>query len=864
MRRISRPPRLAQWLLSRLLDTDIRYGALGDFEEQFRFISEEQGRFHAGLYYWLQIAAVLPGFVRNKVFWSVVMIQNNVKFFLRNLRKHKGYSFLNLVGLTTGLTVFLLILLYVQHELSFDGFNENIDRIYRVQGPNGQQPYMAPGIGYRIKDQIPEIEKVVRFKLRNDYLANYRPADGGAEKTLVIRDFVWADPEVFDVFTFPFVAGDPATALDGPFSLVLTEDISRRIFGSEYPIGKTLKINNQHEYQITGVMKTPRRFHLSIDVLASFENLGRIIGQHELDSFNSWNLATYVLLPPGYDAGAAAGKITSLFEDLLRNLKETDFYFELAPLKGLYFANTGLGRRGNLQVVFLFGAVAVFILLIACVNFINLSTARASIRAKEVGIKKLIGSSRGRLISQFLGESVLFCLCCSLAAFAVSRLLLDAAGRLFQRDLSFAYFLSPAVIGSTLLGAVGVGIIAGAFPALYLSSFLPAVVLKHPKCDGAGSGVLRKILISTQFAISICLMIATLIVLKQLHYVKNQDLGFQKEHVLYFEFARNREVRNNREVIRDRLLQHPEILNVSFSQGRPGLVYNWEGFEYKGEREGYAVFTVEPEFFGVYGLDIVAGRNFSAEIKSDRYNKCLLNETAVRKYGLEEPVGAILHQDDVAGSSFRAKDIEVIGVVKDFHYQSFHYPIQPMIFGWNPGWHWMASVRISGRDIPGTVAYIRDLWQEFSPEFPFAYNFISDLYDSQYQNEERLGRLIGVFTALGLGIACLGLFGLASFMSEIRTKEIGIRKVLGAPFSKLLLLLSKEFAKWVLAANLIAWPIAYFALSKWLESYAYRTSLSLWPFCLATVLTLLIAMLTVSYRSIRAVTANPVHSLRYE
>ena len=390
MRRVYHPPRLARWLLSRLIDTDVVYGALGDLEEQYWFLTKEKGRFNAALYYWLQIPAVFPGFIRNKVFWSFVMILNNIKFFLRNLRKYKGYSIWNLAGLTTGITVFLLIVLFVQHELSFDGFNENIDRIYRVQGPNGRQPYMAPAIGKRIRDQIPDIEKVVRFKLRNDFLANYRPGSGGSERTLIIRNFVWADPEVFDVFTFPFVAGDPATALASPFSLVLTEDIADRLFGSEYPIGKTLKINNQHEYQITGVIKTPERFHLMFDVLAPFENLGRIIGPQELDSFNSWNLATYVLLPPDYDVAVAASKITALFEKLLREKWKVDFDFELAPLKGIYFSNTGHGKKGNFQAVQVFIAVAVFILLIACVNFINLSTARASIRAKEVGIKKVI------------------------------------------------------------------------------------------------------------------------------------------------------------------------------------------------------------------------------------------------------------------------------------------------------------------------------------------------------------------------------------------------------------------------------------------------------------------------------------------
>jgi putative ABC transport system permease protein len=865
MNKSPKPPRIARWILERIIDGDIRYGAMGDLEEQYKYMYQKEGPLKARLGYWLQIPAALPSFIKNTLYWSFAMSGNYLKLFGRHIKKHKGYSFINFAGLTLGIGVFLLISLFVQHEFSVDKHHENLNRIYRVQGENMRQLSTAPGVGKQIAENIPEAQKVVRFKFRHDYLVKYLPGnDPSREKTFVIRNFGWADSTVFDVFTFYFIAGDPGTALEDPFALILTESVAQRIFGKEEAVGQTLMVNNRLEYHVTAVIKDLERTHLRFDVLAPFKNLGKIIGQHELDSFNSWNLATYVLLPETHDRVAVAGKITDLFYDMLKKNWKVDFGFDLFPMKDLYFSVVLYGHQGNRLMVYVFMAIAIFILLIACVNFLNLSTARASLRAKEVGIKKVVGSTRKRLVMQFLGESVLFSLISLVAAICLTSMFIKEFSQLIQRNLTMDYFGTPLVLFVFIGGAVLVGVLAGIYPAFYLSAFRPVAVLKGERTKGVRSGMFRKILISFQFAISIILIIATTIVLKQLQYIKNKDLGFKKDHIVYMEFARNRGIRRNKEAFRERLISHPQIHNVTYSQGRPGLVYNWEGFEYKGERSGYAIFTVDPEYLDVYGLELVAGRNFSRERSIDQLRKCLLNETAVRALGLEEPVGTSLHHDDLGGSSFPVKDVEVIGVVKDFHYQTLRNPIQPQMFGWNEGWLWMASVRISSENVPATIAHIEKTWKEFSPEFPFDFHFMDDIVEGIYKSEERLAKTIGYFAGLGIFIACLGLFGLAAFMAEQRTKEIGVRKVLGASIGGILLHLSKEFSKWVVVANVVAWPLAYFGMNKWLSDFAYRTEIGVWPFVLSAVLAIAIALMTVSYQSIKAATANPIDSLRYE
>lgn len=756
-------------------------------------------------------------------------------------------------------------MLFVQNEFSYDKFNENLNKIYKVQGASRNQPSMAPAIGKRIAENIPEAQKVVRFKFRQDYLAKYQPPDNLNEGvSTIIRNFGWADSTVFDIFTLPFIVGDSRTALKLPFSMVLTESIAKRIFGNENPLGKVLKINNSHDYQITGVMKDPENFHLTFEVLASFVTLGKTIGNHELESYNSWNLATYVLLPESHDATHVANKITNLFKEKLNELYHFELQFELFPLNDLYFSKTGTGKHGNLQIVYIFIAVAIFILLIACINFINLATSRASLRAKEVGIKKVVGSRKSSLITQFLSESVLYSMFALLIAVLLVYSLLPIFNNMINKELSINILKNPLAIISLIVCVFLVGIISGAYPAFYLSSYNPSTVLKGEKTKGSSSIIFRRILIIFQFLISIVMIIGTLTVFKQLNFVKNKDLGFNKEYILNFDIHRNKAIRSNKHIFREKLLKHPNILKVTYSQGYPGRIYNYEGFEYKGERHSAAIFTVEPEYFDLFGLEIIEGRAFSRDFKTDEFRTCVMNETAVKEFGLESPVGIILKNTSINGSSFPTYKIEVIGVVKDFHLQSLHEEISPLIFGWNDPWLWMASVQISSNNISETIKFINDLWMKYSPEFPFEYSFLDETFNSLYKSEERLGKIFGYFALLGIFIACMGLFGLAFFMAEQRTKEIGVRKVLGASVPGIVLLLSKEFTKWVLVANIIAWPIAWYVMSKWLQNFAYRVNIGIWVFILSASLALMIALITVSYQSIKAALANPVESLRYE
>ena len=860
------PPRLARWLWNKFCKDEEKSTLVHDLNEYFAEISIDEKRMNACFWYWKQVIGSMLSLAKQQIFFGGAMFKNYLKVALRNIIKHKAVSFINILGLSVGMACFMLIMLFVQHELSVDKHHKNSDRIYRVQGANGRQPSMAPAVGKWIAENIIEAEKVVRFKFRHDYLVKYRPHnDTARERTIIVRDFGWSDPTVFDVFSFPSISGDPGTALDDPFALVLTESVAQRLFGDENPIGKTLEVNNSHEYHVTAVIEDLKRTYLRFDVLAPFENLGKIIGQSELDSFNSWNLETFVLLPENHETTAVAGKITDLFHDRLKELWNVDFVFDLFPLEDIFFsAGSSSRNHGSRPLVFVFMAVAVFILLIACVNFLNLSTARASLRAKEVGIKKVVGSTRKSLIIQFLGESVLFSLISFAAAAGLVLLFLPEFNRLMQRSLSMDYFTIPLILLVFIAGAILVGILAGIYPAFYLSAFRPVSVLKGEKTKGIRSGIFRKVLISFQFTVSIILIIATLVVLKQIQYIRNKDLGFNKDHIVYMEIPRNKDIRDNKQAFKNRLMQHPLIRNVTYSQGRPGIVYNWEGFEYEGERKGYAIFTADPDYVDVYGLEILAGRNFSREMSTDPYRTCLLNETAVRQLGLEKPVGTILRHDDLGGSSFPVKDVEVIGVVRDFHYQTLQVEIQPMMFGWNDPWLWMISVKIAAERVPETLAHIEKTWKEFSPGFPFSFHFIDELVESQYKNEERLAKTIGYFAALGIFIACLGLFGLASFLAEQRTKEIGVRKVLGASVLGIIVLQSKEFSKWVVAGNVVAWPLAYYAMNKWLADFAYRTDIGVRPFLTAAVLALSIAWLTVGYQSIKAATANPIDSLRYE
>ncbi len=859
------PPKIAKWLLMISNNRKNRDIILGDFEEFFNEIYTESGAFRATFWYWKQVVKSIPRLIKTTLHWKLVMLKSYFKLVLRNIIKYKIYSFINIAGLALGLTLSILIMLYVNNELSYDKFNKNMPGIYRIENQERSQVSMAPAIGKEIEERIPEIQKVVRFRFDLDYLLKYQPPDSQeSRESIKIHRFGWADPRVFDVFTLPFTAGNPKTALESPFSLVLTESISKRLFGNENPIGKMVKVNNTDDYQVTGVIKDPKNFHLDFSAIASFVTLEKLHGPRALNSFDSWNVPTYVLLPNQHNAADVAHKLTNLFYERLKKIFPTEFKFGLFPLKNLYFARSGSGKHGNLQSVYIFIIIALFILIIACINFINLSTARASTRAREVGIKKVVGSNKTSLINQFLTESVLLTLFALTIAVFFVYLLLPEFNNLISGNLSFDLFKNLQAILIIIGGAILVGLFAGVYPAFYLSAFKPCSILKGEKTKGIKSAKFRRILIVFQYSISIILIIATIIVFNQLNYVKNRNLGFNKESILNFDIHRNLAIRRNKEVFKERLMKNPNILGVTFSQGYPGHIFNNEGFKYKQEKQDAPVYTVDPDYFDVYGLKIIKGRSFSWDLKTDKLRTCIINEAALKQFGIEKPVGKMIHIEHIEGSSFSSKDIEIIGVVKDFHFLSLRDKISPLVFGWNEPWLWNTSVRISSKNIQETIKYMRKVWMEFSPEFPFVYSFLDETFNNQYKTEEKLGKIFRYFAMFGILIASLGLFGLVFFTIDKRTKEICIRKVLGASVSSVFVLISKEFTKLILIANIFAWPVSYYFSRKWLTGFSYKTEITLQPFLISALLVIIISFVTIVYFALKAALANPVNSLKYE
>jgi len=790
------------------------------------------------------------------------MLFIHLKTLLRNIKRHRIYSFINIGGLSIGFTLFILIMLFIQNEYSYDRFNENFERIYRIEINSGC--VMPAGIGHILEGQLPELEEIVRIypSYGEKTLIKYD------EKLLQLSNLVFADSSVFDVFTFPFLQGDPATAIEVPFSMVLTESTAKSIFGSENPLGNAILVDNKWYFTITGIISDVKKSHLPINAIASFVSLGDMWGEEALTQLDDgYQHPTYFLLPEAYDEVAVEHKINSWLNGR-HNFGENS-QFKLRPLKNLYFANEKLlgdqyQRHGNKQLIKIFCMIAIFILLIAGINFINLSTSRASERAKEVGMKKVVGASRNQLVYQFLFESVLITCTALILGFMAAEFLMPIFNPIISENLTISSFLKFPFLLLFMGGAILLGIMAGFYPALYLSAFVPNIVLKGTLTRGHKAAKLRKALIVFQFSISVVLIIATLTISKQLSFMKNADLGFKKDHILVLD--NNRNLWTKKEVLRNELIKHSNISNVSFSCRVPGeTMWNWSP-KINEKRATISVNAVDPDFFQTYGIAVMSGRNFSWAMSTDSDNKFIVNEAALRFFEIDSPLGKRV--EDVPNGNGTG---EIIGVVKDFHFNSLHTSINPVIFYWLDWPHQKISVKISligtAASMSGmekTIGYIKDKWAELCPDYPFEYSFLDESFDLQYKSEERLANIFISFALLAIFIACLGLFGLSSFMAERRKKEIGVRKVLGASSFEIALLLSKEFTKWVLIANIFAWPIAFYMMNKWLENFAYRASIGIFLFLLPALVALLIALFTVSFQSIKAATANPVDSLRYE
>ena len=785
------------------------------------------------------------------------MIKNYLKIALRNIKKHTWYSFINIAGLAIGMTCCILILLWVQDELSYDRFHENASDIYRViqdinfadhsttwtitQGP----------LGPSLKKDFPEIINATRITGRGFRLTyNDRSFD---------EVVVMADPSIFEMFSFPLIKGNPATALSDPNSIVLNAEMAEKYFGDENPIGKTIQADNEYDFLVSGVLKKiPHNSHLQFDFIIPFI-FGRELN-YTVDRWGNSQFRTYVQIQKGIPVQEVIQKISGYLYE--KPTIEKDARLNLQPLTRIHLhSNYEFDTaHGDITYVALFSLVAFFILFIACSNFMNLATARSGNRAKEVGMRKVAGAHRSSIIKQFFGESILLAFIALFFSLILVKLLLPAFNNLAAKELSLN--ISGNLLGLLMLFGIALltGIISGSYPAFFLSSFQPVKVLKGSLRSGQKGSVFRKILVVTQFSLTILLIICTGIVQNQLNYLRNKKLGYDKEHLIYM--GMRGDMRAEFDPLKNELLINSNILGITASSNVPTYGYTfsnslwrWEGQNPDEETLMRAVF-IDYDYFKTFGMEIAEGRSYSKDFSTDTTEAIIVNEAAVKAMRMESPLGKRL--------SLNEQNYQIIGVVKNYNFRSLRQRIDPLILLFNPQASRVLFAKLKSDNISQTIGYIEKIREKFAPVYPFNYHFLDEALDDLYRSEERVGTIFRCFSVLAIFISCLGLFGLASFMAEQRTKEIGIRKVLGATVSNIVLLLTKEFTKWILVANIIVWPIAYYATNKWLQGFAYRTTIGLWIFILAAAMVLLIALLTVSYQSFKAATANPIDSLKYE
>ena len=858
------------WLLSRIISIRKNYGLFGDIEEMYHVVQEEKGRSKAKLWLGMQILRTIPHAVYNWLYWGFVMFANSYKVTVRNFRRQKLYSVINLLGLAVGMACCILILSYVHFEISYDKFHDRADRIYRLtmDGNLANMPFNLAtsngAIGPSLRDTLPEVEDVVRFRRR------YRSSVAYTDKLFFEEGILWTDASVFEVFSFPLVSGDSEEALQVPYTAVLTEETAQKYFGSDDPIGKILKIDNQVDYTVTGIVENvPRNSHIDFDILLSFKTLEAVYPERFsrwMEDFDNW---TYLLLQEGANPQAVEEKCLPLIDENMGRVIKLiggEVVFKLQPLARIHLHSNLLGdvgSRSDILYVYLFSAIALFILLLACINFMNLSTARSAGRGREVGIRKVHGAVRAKLIRQFLEESLIHALISLVLALVLVQAFLPVFRSLSGRDLNVPYAEAGWLIPALIILAFLVGLIAGSYPAFVLASFEPSTILKGNPFLGKGKGRFRGILVVFQFAISIMLIIGTGVVISQVQHMKNKRLGFDKEHLLVLRVTDDR-IRPSIETIKTELLSLPWIKGVGRSSHVPGWGARHnavlpEGFSLENSQT-MGIIHVDHDYLPALGIEIVEGRNFSREFPADAHKSVLIKETAARTFGWDDPLEKFLTELDSRSISKR-----VIGVVGDFHFMDVRTLIEPLMIFLAPSDTNALTVRLApGGDLAERLQSLRKAWNKVVPSTPFDYFFLDASLESEYLTEARLSRLFSYFSLLAVFIACLGLFGMAAYTTEQRTKEIGIRKVLGASSSGIVLLLGRDIGKFILLANIIAWPLAYWAAGHWLQDFPYRTPIHFWIFPASAVLVLAIGFLTTAYQSFKAAASDPVDSLRYE
>jgi len=809
-----------------------------------------------------------------------MMLNNYIKTTFRNLIRSKGYTVINILGLAIGLSASILILLFIVNELSYDKFFKDSERIYRiaVKGRMSGDFFdvavtpapMAPAL----KHTFPEVESAVRLRQWSQ-----QSLFAFEHKMFYEKDVFFADSSFFEIFDFAPALGDLKTALHEPFSAVLTQELAYKYFNDDNPIGKILKVNDDFLFKVTAVIQDiPENTHLKFPLLLSWSSIKKMNDSRMDDNWGSLGFYTYVKLVENSDVQQFELKIrTIIIDKLIEQSGEDSSRFEnvqlefkpyLQPIEEIHLKSNlmaELSPNSDISYIYSFSAIAAFILLIACINFMNLTTARSAKRAREVGIRKVHGGFRSQLIAQFIGESVILSFIALVIAIILVELTIPVFSDIIGQNISEDLLINPLMIVSYLILAILVGFVAGSYPAFYLSSFQPVNVLKRNLNRSSKNPALRNVLVIIQFSISIFLMVGTGIIFNQLNYVKNKKLGFDKEHVMIIQL-RNDKLREKSAFLENEFRKLSMVANAASSTSIPGEGSDGSGFFPEGENttDPWLIFNTgaDYDYIETMGMEIIKGRSFSKEFASDTAG-IIINETLLKKLGWgDDCIGKKITPGD-PGNKF---SFHVIGVVKDFHFLSLHDKIEPYIIYLSKNNLRSLSIKIKPGNLNESITQISNKWSEMEPNFPFDYSFLDETFDALYKSEERMGKLFIYFSIIAIFIACLGLFGLASYTAEQRTKEIGIRKTFGATTPSISFLLTRDFTKWILLANIIAWPAAYYFLGLWLENFAFRINITdQWHvFLLSAVISFAVAILTVSLQAIKVAHSNPVDALKYE
>ncbi len=810
------------------------------------------------------------------------MLKNFFLVAIRNILRQKAYALINVVGLAIGLACSLLITIFIFHELSYDKFHEKVDRIYRlgvslkIGEMDGDQAWTAVPTASAFLDEFPEIIDATRLERWSDILIRYE------DKAFIEDDILWADSSFFNIFSFKLIKGDPDKALKEPQTIVLSESMANKYFGDEDPIDKVLKLfSDTSHYRVTGVVEDPpENSHITYNFIGSYISLDKAKNIFWL----SHSLYTYFLLEKGVDPGLLEEKIQPVMMKYIGPQVEQvlgitpDQWIEqgnqygmfLQPLMDIHL-NTdvahGMKPSHEKKYIYIFSVIAVFILIIACINFMNLSTARSASRAREVGMRKVLGSGKNLLINQFLWESIIMSFISLILALLIVEVLLPYFNNLINLRLTLNYFDLWYIIPGLILLVILVGIIAGSYPAFYLSSFRPVAVLTGKLASGMRTGYLRSILVVLQFTISVGIIISTLFMYRQIQYLLNKDLGYNKEQLLVIDRVGAVGI-GKIQTFKQELARVPGVVSSTNSTMIMGHPNNTNAYMIEGRplQQNFVLATnwVDFDFADTYELETVTGRYLSKEIASDSVN-AVVNEAAVKAFNMEDPLSIRLIQPGETQGDWSYHPI--IGVVRDFHFTSLHEKIQPYIFMHKPedwGWGGYLTVRLEAQNIRATVNEIGNVWKEFTHDQPFEYYFLDEDFTSQYVEEQRTSKIFTVFSILAIFVACLGLLGLSAFSAEQRTKEIGVRKVMGATIPVIVRLLSRETVFLVLVATIPAVLVSWYYMRKWLESFAYRINIDPLLFFLAFLAVLIIALITVSFQAVNAALKNPAESLRYE